>query len=162
MELRAEAWLQASHRLFAIVDGETSEIPVARGYANGLIEPVRKGACVATGIRSGGVHVTILIRDDPAGSVEDGWDEVAEVSVRSRKGDLNVRSIDDWPDLPTLSLAGSGTYRIRAHARGRDDDPHGSVSRSTEFYRFESWPAPAAEPLLLRHTDARGEELRRA
>lgn len=161
VELQAEATLQVSHRTFAIVDGETPEIPTVRHYTNGLVEPAKKGACVATGIRSGRVLVSISIRETPAVQVEDGWDEIVELTIHSRKGDLNVRSIDDWPDLPTLSTAGPGAYRLRAHARNRDNNPHGTASTSSESYLFQIWPAPPAEPTVLRHTDKRGEELRR-
>lgn len=155
-ELKSQATLQISHHLFAIVDGETPEIPTAEAYANGLVEPVKKGACIETGIRSGPVRVTVSIRDDRPAEVEQEWDEIVEVSVRSRKGDLNIRSIDDWPDLPTVSVSGAGSYRIRVHARGRDVEAYGYPSQPTEHYLLQVWPAPTAEPTIFRQSDEYG------
>lgn len=53
------------------------------------------------------------------------------------------------PDLPVLTPAGPGLYRVRAHARGRDIVYDGCESRSQEVYLFQIWSAPYCRSQVL-------------
>ncbi|MEV6489563.1 hypothetical protein AB0M20_13200 [Actinoplanes sp. NPDC051633] len=57
------------------------------------------------------------------------------------------------PNLPVLSPAGPGTYRVRIHARGRDAHYDQVVDTPDEEYHLVSWPAPPTGSLIVRATD---------
>ncbi|MEU1630644.1 hypothetical protein ABZ746_36265 [Streptomyces sp. NPDC020096] len=96
------------------------------------------------------------------------WDEVVEVSSHFDTNEADLESLggaieDELEEMP-ISAAGPGWYRLRIHARGRDqgaeaidldinDDP-------VEDYLIQSWPAPQAPEIHHKLTDAHGAEVR--
>ncbi|HEX7307537.1 DUF6461 domain-containing protein [Lentzea sp.] len=112
----------------------------------GLVSAVDTGFAVRTGVREGSVPVFVRVAlDEPGEPMTSIWDEVAEVSFTAVKGDarLGRGALPPWP----------GEFRVRAHARGRDGDDE-------ERHELLIWPAPHADPLVLKKTDRVGHRLR--
>ncbi|MEJ3742825.1 hypothetical protein WEI85_06015 [Actinomycetes bacterium KLBMP 9797] len=127
------------------------------------------GAKVYAGIYSGQVRVTIEVLPQRPDQIDvDPWDDIVEVTVSADPGELAVHSLEYGPGeappaLPVLTPDGPGTYRIRAHVRGRDrryDDMLDEGDEPTEDYLFSIWSAPPAAPLIIRATDRCGHGIR--
>lgn len=65
----------------------------------------------------------------------DGWERVVEVGFDSPDGRTAITQMDGPPDLPPVTVAGPGRYRLRLHVSGRDEP--------------DSWPLPAQRHLLV-------------
>ncbi|PZG20614.1 hypothetical protein [Nonomuraea aridisoli] len=157
--------VQLTYHQIQLRDAEEGGPAPLETQGNGLIvvddEP--DGATILTGIAIGAVDVEVQLTDAPPGLDLDSWEEVVEVSIESTTGSLIVCGLDgDLPDLPNLAHHGSGFYRLRVHARGRDTDPDGSANTPLPFehYLIISWPAPSAPEQAFKHTDAFGRERR--
>lgn len=139
------------HQFFLMEPGHEDFVPEEYGR---LISPTGEAVIVHTGIAIGNVAVHIEIHDhEPPLDDTDcaDWEEVAEAGTRVEKGALMVRCLmDEPPDLPVLTPAGPGTYRVRAHARGRDTAYDLAVSQSQEVYLFQIWPASYLPPHVLK------------
>lgn len=133
---------------------------------NGLIGVAAPGsAMVYTGISSGWVTVEVEARTAAPASVDvDGWDEVVEVSLSAPYGQVGVAALmDDVPDIiPKLTATGAGEYRVRVHARGRDNVPDEVSRKPVELYRLVAWPDAEAPELLYKLTDECGAAMRRS
>ncbi|MFE7841031.1 hypothetical protein ACFU53_34735 [Streptomyces sp. NPDC057474] len=53
-------------------------------------------------------------------------------------------------DLPVLSFAGPGDYRLHVHARGRDTAIDLAPDEVTEWHLIQAWPAPTHDVSVLR------------
>src|SRR3712207_4494298 len=101
------------------------ELPSLFGdYGNGLIELHPGAAAVHTGISTVPAQIHMELYTVPPKVDTEPWDEVAEFTLWSLEGELRVRALMDWtPEgLTVLSHVGEGGYRIRIHARGRDNN----------------------------------------
>lgn len=157
--------VRVSEHGFGLFD--RGEVPMIPGnFTNGLLRPLPAGALLYTGISVGSVLVAAsnsVERPDFSG-LED-WDDVVEVSVRSEYGQIRIDSYEDGPvdDLPVLSSRGPGWYRIRAHARNRDEHYDAVNDDGGESYLFLCWPEEGHSPeVVLRATDNCGRQLRMA
>ena len=103
-----------------------------------------------------------LLQSRPAEQA-DSWEDVVEFSLTTQD-DLRIWPLFDEPLDPDLAHAGPGTYRLRLHARGRDKteeayslegipDPEAD-ELSAEEHLLQVWPAPPAEPKVIRLTSA--------
>lgn len=155
--------LHVSYHTFGLIDGEDwpDEDPAD---SNGLVTAYTAGAAVFTGIHSGKISVVVSAFDTAPAQVDTSrqWEEIVEISVVAPTGHLRVRSFDHEPRLPVLSTAGSGSYRVRVHAQGRDTDIDGTASRPVEFYLVQVWPAAVADEVIHRQTDYYGATRRSA
>jgi hypothetical protein len=133
---------------------------------NGLVAVTEDGGAIHTGIGRGHVQVDAEAFDSEPKLDTDGWDEVVDVSFVSTEGVAVLGSLEQATDF-NIAFNGPGTYRIRVHARGRDDNPDARKRRTrprkgslTEAYLIHVWPAPAAEETVHKATDQRGAVLR--
>jgi hypothetical protein len=120
---------------------------------------------VLTGISSGRVEVGAEALDGPPPRADlDAWDEIVEISASAPAGRLAVAALMDSvpPGLPGLCSAGPGFYRVRVHARGRDNAPDAASHRPVEAYRILTWPAPPAPDLNHRLSARFGAAVRRS
>ncbi|MGV9758547.1 hypothetical protein ACWDUC_22315, partial [Streptomyces tricolor] len=119
-------------------------------------------ATVHTGIHTGDVDVTVTAHRQPPPPDAGEWEEIAEISLHSPTGTLQVTPLmtDLDKDLPNIAAAGPGTYRLRVHARGRDQAVDLIPHTITEHYLLQCWPQPPAPAQLLRATDDYGAQLR--
>jgi len=154
-----------SDAIFGVVDGE-GHLETADWGATGLIVPMDAGAFIGTGIHIGRVRVGVDISTaEPSDDGIQEWDDVAEASLWAPTGELRVHALtygtwEEPPDLPPLSQAGPGHYRVRVHVRGRDLHHDKVMYEPHEEYLMVAWPADPLPPLLLRATDRTGRGLR--
>jgi hypothetical protein len=129
--------------------------------ANGLVTLVGDGVAIRTGTGEGPIRVHLSVLADPPAEVEPGWEEIVEVSWHAPAGRASVVGPGEPadPQLRRATPPWPGDYRVRVHARGRDDagDPD---TGDTEMYSLVVWAAPAAEPVVHRATDRLGHRLR--
>lgn len=143
----------AGHR-FALVEGE---VPGAADFsANGLAAVVPGGVVIRAGTAEGSVRVLLRVFEQPPPLDVRAWDEVVEVSWRAAAGLASVTGPDapgGWR-LRRATPPWPGDYRLRVHARGRDD------ADEDEGYELAVWPAPAAPESVYKRTDQLGYRLR--
>ncbi|KUL28851.1 DUF6461 domain-containing protein [Actinoplanes awajinensis] len=144
---------------FALTEAAFPTTPDFGG--NGLVTAHDGYAAIRTGATGGPVRVHLSVLAGPPPGVEPDWEEVVEVSWHAGTGRASVLG-PDGPGDPQLRHATPpwpGDYRLRVHARGRDDagDPDAG---DTEMYRLLVWAAPAAPPVVHRSTDRLGFRLR--
>ena len=88
------------------------------------------------------------------------WEEVVEVSVEAPAGELTlVALMADIVPLPPTLTQGAGWYRLRVHARGRDDYYDGSTFEPIEDYLLQLWSASEASGQIHKQTDVTGQIL---
>ncbi|MGW7003667.1 hypothetical protein ACWGCW_12760 [Streptomyces sp. NPDC054933] len=147
----------------------TSEVFQGAGVGgNGLVWVGHGSATIVTGVNYGPVKVTVDAQSHEPTLEMREWDEVVEVSVHFDTDEADLESlggaVEDEPEEMPVSAAGPGWYRLRVHARGRDqgaetidldidDDP-------VEDYLIQSWPAPQAPEIHHKMTDVHGAEVR--
>lgn len=131
--------------------------------ANGLVETVPGGALIRTGTAAGSAHVRLAILQGPPDEVElDGWDEVVEVSWTATAGSASVFGAGlAIPALEGETPPWPGAYRLRVHARDRDEgEEYEGDLRGGEGYLLVVWAAPAAPEVVHRRSDRLGHRLR--
>ncbi|MFG3709024.1 DUF6461 domain-containing protein [Micromonospora sp. NPDC047670] len=144
----------AGHR-FALSEG--TAVPEVDFGGNGLVAVVPGGAVIRTGVRTGHVRITLSVLAGPPPDVATGWEEIVEVSWRAAAGGASVvgsRAVE--PHLRRVTPPWPGDYRLRVHARGRDDADEGD----TEHYELVVWQAPAGPEIVYARTDRLGHRLR--
>lgn len=153
---RAAGSVSVSKHRFALVEGEVPEVTDFSG--NGLVAVVAGGAVIRTGTAEGSVRVRLTVLAGPPPSAEPGWDEVVEVSWRAVAGQASVAGPNGPGDGQLLRATPPwpGDYRLRVHARGRDDADEGG----SEDYELVVWQAPAAPEIVHQRTDRLGHRLR--
>jgi hypothetical protein len=161
----ATAQMETSYHQFIIEDWNSEGFTDPRVAAsNGLVGAELGRAVVLVGISVGPVNVTVELFEEPAESVDlTDWDDIVDISLRSRNGHLVARGIESNPpqELPELSHAGPGTYRLRVHARGRDTAVDLATFDPVEDYKVSIWPAPVAPELVHKQSDNYGAGIRR-
>jgi hypothetical protein len=148
-------WIQEPGRRRGPVSPEGNGLVVAAGPGS---------AMVLTGISTGRVEVEAEAMPGPPPLVDlDAWDEIVEISVSAPAGRLAVAALMDAGPvgLPRLCAEGPGFYRVRVHARGRDNAPDEASCRPVEAYRILTWPAPPGPDLAHKLTDRFGAAVRR-
>ncbi|MEU5884989.1 DUF6461 domain-containing protein [Spirillospora sp. NPDC047279] len=95
------------------------------------------------------------VLDGPPPDVATGWEEIVEVSWRAALGGASVvgpHAVE--PHLRRVTPPWPGDYRLRVHARGRDD------TDEAEYYELVVWQAPAAPETVYARADRLGHRLR--
>ncbi|MGH3663270.1 MAG: hypothetical protein ACRDTQ_15600 [Micromonosporaceae bacterium] len=128
---------------------------------NGLIGTSPGVARIITGTHTGTVRITLEIHRQPPVLETDPWDEVVEVSYHTPVGRSTVYNLDWDSGFPIATTSGRGWYRIRVHARKRDET-RDLVAHDVEEHRVCIWPGPSQEEIAYKHTDKRGAALRKA
>lgn len=145
------------HR-FALLEGDGA--PDVDFGDNGLVAVVPGGAVIRTGVERGHVRFTLRVLEEPPPDLATGWEEVVEVSWRAAAGGASVAGASaggfgpGGPPLRAITPPWPGDYRLRVHARGRDD------TTETENYELVVWRAPAAPAIVHARTDRLGHRLR--
>lgn len=123
-----------------------------------VFEPRDNEASVRTGIASGYVRVWGEALSSRPSAVADGWEDVAEVSLRVSSGPLRFEGMEKsiGPEV-RLDAHGPGEYRVRIHANGRDTDVDASRLDPVEDYLIRAWPEETSPPQTLRATSNVGQ-----
>ncbi|MFF1872340.1 hypothetical protein [Kitasatospora herbaricolor] len=118
-------------------------------------------AIVMTGTETGNISVDVDWTETEPPLDLDAWEEVVEVSMEFEEepGLVFGPSGASSEVLPQLA---PGWYRIRVHARGRDE---GHTLRTVsddpvEEHLITAWPAPPGPEIRHKLTDAYGAEIR--
>jgi hypothetical protein len=130
---------------------------------NGLISSNGALGIIMTGTESGPVKVEADWRDDEPAPDLDSWDDVVEISMNfaAHEGSLYGPE-DSAEEARTVPALPPGTYRVRVHARGRDQ---GNAVRNVwdtpvEEHLIITWPSPTHPETLHKLTDQYGAETR--
>jgi hypothetical protein len=168
MDARTGIVQVAYHQYYLRDLGMVAEVPdeVFTG-GNGLISTPPGIAVVHAGTHTGPVRVTVQARTDPPPHTDlEQWEEVVEVSITTQAGQVLV---EEWggptrDDLGSLVSAGPGSYRLRMHARGRDQAHTDVVAPGDpiEEHLLITWPAPATDETIVKQTDRYGAHHRGA
>lgn len=160
------------------IRGETFGVLKRPAASNGLVDSVSRGrladpgdfAIVRTGTDTGDILLTVDVRDTAPGPSElEEWEEVAEVSLTFPGTDPGVLTAGDEDEereasaLPDFTHAQPGPYRVRVHARGRDDGDRLDVQDEddpVEEHYLLVWPAPPSPSHVHKWTDDYGAEIR--
>jgi hypothetical protein len=150
------------HQLMLIDSRVAGPEPPYSWHENGLIVVQSGVSVINTGIHTGNVHVSVSLHDQPPPVDVEEWEEVVEVSLSSQLGEVRVCGMGGGlPEgLPVLTYDGSGDYRIRVHAKGRDTAVDMSTMDPVEDYLISVWKAPRAPQTVHRATDQYGATLR--
>ncbi|MFF5081910.1 DUF6461 domain-containing protein [Actinoplanes sp. NPDC000266] len=142
------------HR-FGLVE---AAFPAADDFsANGLAVAGDGGVVVRTGVAAGHVRVELVVLAEPPSELEDGWEDVVEVSWHAAEGQASIVSSDGTATgrLRDQTPPWPGDYRVRIHAVDRD-----SGDSEFERYKLVVWSAPAAPEIVHKRTDLLGHRLR--
>jgi hypothetical protein len=121
------------------------------GQVNGLVGAADpSGVYVNLARRSGGSHVRIVLRLQPA-EEDPAWEDVVEVSTTiPPPGSMGWLSWagESGGELP---LVAPGDYRMRVSARGRDVAARDEFAEGVvDNYLIELWPAPFSSDAVVR------------
>ncbi|WP_433575107.1 hypothetical protein [Nocardia brasiliensis] len=134
--------VQVDHHQFSVgaVDADTLD---TRDEGT-LLCPGPGFVTVLTGIAYGPVSVTVVTTDAaPEDNDLAEWEAVEEAGLESA-GELRVLRLDGEV-VPGFEPIPPGRYRIRAYARGRDDNWDLEVAEPSETYRLVLWPTTEAD-----------------
>ncbi len=150
---------------FGLFDGYDIPIETA-DWSTGLIVELANGAMIYTGLNRGPVQVAVDVRAVAPDNIDSSaWDDIVEATVHGATGNLTVQLLeygrfDEPPRLPLLSPYGPGSYRLRAHAHGRDLHYDSVQELPNEQYLLTIWPAEPSPSLIIRATDQCGYGVR--
>lgn len=162
--------LHVSYHQYYLSDSsmDIAEVPWAKLFrgGNGLIAVTPGFAVVHTGTHTGHIQVTVDPRPAPPPLDLAAWQEVVEVSFTSTTGQVWLIECEGpaRTDLGNLTPAGPGSYRLRVHARGRDQAAalHIPPEQPLDEYLIVSWPASPSPEHAHKHTDQYGQRIRSA
>lgn len=151
------ARVEADYSQYTVAAGPDIEVEPGEDTVPGLLRGLGPQAvAVITGLQAGAITVTAQALPGPPGPPEPGWDVVAETDLDCPGGDI---AVCDWDgpghdELGPLASAGPGRYRLRVHARHREQT---SQRQSTEEHDLLIWPvAEPASARLLTPMDTHG------
>ncbi|MEV4872069.1 hypothetical protein [Streptomyces syringium] len=157
--------MQVAYRIYYLM-GEDSDLfqrekdATDRALAsNSLAAAGPEHLTVITGTHTGAIRLTVEQRSDEPGPPTARWETAADVSLYSTSGRL---WLSEWAgklvdSAGNLAHAGSGWYRVRVQARGRDRGAaHRTVQSWVEEHLLSIWPAPPDPDKVHRITDTFG------
>ena len=118
----------------------------------GVIRVEKGSALLTVGPQWGTVEFTVTVADRDPGADLNGYEDIVEISYESPTGQL---SLQEWGGgsthpLPPLT-AGPGTYRLRYHIRGMDEEVAIEIG---DYYFLQIWPEPPRDPAVLKSTSS--------
>ncbi|MEV0975157.1 hypothetical protein [Microtetraspora glauca] len=122
-------------------------------HSVGLIKVEGRGvATLDIATQWGVIPFTVTVADRDPGSDLDGYEDIVEISFESPSGEVFlVGWLMDWDDEKAHSLSpllsGPGTYRLRYHVRGMDEE-----RCSVDDHYLQIWPAPQHDSAVLKTT----------
>ncbi|WP_285497549.1 hypothetical protein [Actinomadura sp. NBRC 104425] len=139
---------------YYIADGPSPSDPFGQAIKDGLVASSGPAAAVMTGVENDDICVTVRAYRKAPPLVLKGWDRVQEVGIDSPRGTAKLyMPMDTPPNLPPLTAAGPGPYRVRVHVRNRDaaDLPNSPL----EIHLVQVFPGTLKKPVLHKSTDPR-------
>ncbi|GIH28166.1 hypothetical protein Aph01nite_64760 [Acrocarpospora phusangensis] len=129
--------------------GQFDDVP---SHPVGIIRVEKGSALLIVGPQWGTVEFTVAVADRDPGADLDGYEDIVEIGYESPSGRL---SLQEWGGgrthpLPPLP-AGPGTYRLRYHIRGMDEE---NWVEPGDHYFLQIWPEPPRYPAVLKSTSS--------
>ncbi|GIG26338.1 hypothetical protein [Cellulomonas denverensis] len=116
------------------------------GVFRGLLDVVSFRAVAIMTSGRGPVQLAVQVLDEPPASVPQDWEDVVDTSITpAGPDDVILESFDRSRPRVRLLPTGSGSQRLRLHARGRS-----STSQIAEAYLLTVWPSALDQPRVLR------------
>ena len=123
-------------------------------HSVGLIKVEGRGVAILDiATQWGMIPFTVTVADRDPGADLDGYEDIVEISFESPSGEVFlVGWLMDWDDEKAHNLSpllsGPGTYRLRYHVRGMDEE-----RCAVDDHYLQIWPAPQRDPAVLKTTD---------
>lgn len=140
-----------------VSDGDTTwtdPVGTVGGQRNGLCGAGWPGALMLiTGLHTGRVLFTVDVAD-AAPRMDEGWEDVVEVSFRPGDGEVNLVEMMGMASYP-IPLTPGVSYRVRYCASGMDGAQHQYPDMDElvgDRYLLSFWPAPPAADAVLKQT----------
>ncbi|WP_372406594.1 hypothetical protein [Streptomyces luteireticuli] len=173
--------VHASYHQYNLFETDADDTPDDGTPGNGLVQVNADGdyVTVNTGIQDGYLDLGYEVFDQEPPLDTTGWDEVVDISARFAPPGAGITSPDgdgDYekylPDGETYGITLPGPdaephwWRIRIHARGRDNGLHKAFvdpeagDDVTEQHLLHIWTAPPAAEERHKLTDQVGEKFR--
>ncbi|MGW4470610.1 hypothetical protein ACWENQ_13135 [Nonomuraea sp. NPDC004354] len=134
----------------------------SRAHSIGLMKLEERGL-VSLNIATqwGEIPFTVTAADRDPGADLDGYEDIVEISFEAPSGEVFlVGWLMDWDDEKahdlSLLLSGPGTYRLRYHIRGIEEE-----RCWVDDHYLQIWPAPLHDPAVLKNTDGAFQHLLR-
>lgn len=126
------------------------------GIEDGLMHASPDSIAIYTGTQMGTIDLDVRVLAGSPGEPEDPdrhWDVIVERSFSTASGARRIWAVESpREDFPTIPAG--GTFRLRAHARGRDSARFGEPG---EEHLLLIWPAPM-EPGETYNMDHTGQQ----
>jgi hypothetical protein len=127
-----------------VAEDDTNAVEIATGLADW-----QSGQVIVTVAAEYSVPIEVERLDRAPADDFDDWQDAVEFSLHTEDARLHLVPLFGAARRPNLATAGPGDYRLRLSARDRDAAPGRSVK---ELHRLQVWPAPHAEPVLIKST----------
>ncbi|GGS97392.1 hypothetical protein GCM10010156_64490 [Planobispora rosea] len=108
----------------------------------------------------GPANFTVTVADQDPGAALAAYEDIMEIGFVSMSGEVEMTgfTFDEAVMCPVPCLpAGPGTYRIRYHVKGMDLE--GAEDAGDDHY-LQIWPAPLADPMVVKSTSVASEYFR--
>ncbi|ABG95060.1 conserved hypothetical protein [Rhodococcus jostii RHA1] len=144
-------------RMFCLKDEDErawEELPPLPEIGFGLAGSDPGMVYVYTGMYMGPLDLEVQVLGDRPVTVDDGWEDIEEVSFETFSDTVTVLTDSETPIAgfpPTVLSAGAGTYRVRVHSFGRDLMWDLVAEVPFEQYKIQIWPARLAGPVVVQH-----------
>ena len=79
-----------------------------------------------------------------------GWDRVTEVGIGGPRGGIRVSTLEGIPDLPVVSVAGPGSYRLRVHVRNQEEAERSTSGLPVERHLLVVFPGASRRITVLK------------
>lgn len=135
-----------------LADEEFSKDVESPAQSAAIIEA--KTSCVTLHITHqwGSAEFTVTVADRDPGADREGYEDIVEVAYVSGSGRLVLAgfSFDEHVMHPLPALpAGPAAYRVRYHVKGMDME---GTEESPDDHYLQIWPAPIADPVVVKAT----------
>jgi hypothetical protein len=155
--LNDQVWVHYGQLYVGSGGGEFAGLPECfGGQRNGLCGAADPGLLfLITGLHTGEVAFAVELHDEPP-PVDDGWEDVVEVSFRPMGGEASLIGwAGEWTQ--PLGLA-EADYRVRYCGTGMDEgcsmDTRMPDDQVVERHLLQFWPAPPAPDRIVRQGSA--------
>ncbi|WP_317767868.1 hypothetical protein [Rhodococcus oxybenzonivorans] len=155
-EVRYTGSAEVDH-MFCLKDEDErawEELPPLPEIGFGLAASDRGMVYVYTGMYMGPLDLEVEVLGDRPAIVDDGWEDIEEVSFETFSDTVTVLTGSETPIAgfpPTVLSAGAGTYRVRVHSFGRDLMWDLVAEVPVEKYKIQIWPAALAGSVVVQH-----------
>lgn len=138
--------------IFRIYDPDVMQHPDDDGdfdaSATGLVTVTPSGPLIVCGTHLGRVLITAELWDSPPDLDTASWQDVAELTALWEGSEMEVWG--ETEEIP-LPISGPGAYRLRVHARHRDDGEDRDESDPMEEILIQVWPTSTPDASTITH-----------